>query len=160
MEEVKLRQSINSLLEHWEKQGIKSVGRSVDEMALIETKLSISLPQDIKDYFRVVNGMEPLYPNYSDREGFLFYPLEKLTTYEKEFGVKSAKALVGKQCVIFLDYLQKSWWYGILTEINESPNNYAIIIIPNTERYKIVATSFAEFIDLYISDSPMLYDHK
>ena len=36
------------------------------------------------------NGMSNLFPNYFDDKGFLFYPLQELTTLEEEFQINAA----------------------------------------------------------------------
>jgi hypothetical protein len=162
MAQITLQESLDMLLQHWKGQNIITSGKSVECIEQIEKKNRIRLPQDFKHYYQRCNGMEALYPNYTDETGFLFYPLEQLVSYEIEFGVKTEfhKLMQNKQCVIFANYLQKSWWYGILTDLNGNAEHYSIVIIPNQERYKIITNSFQEFVKLYLEDSPILYDHE
>lgn len=162
MAQITLKESLDMLLLHWKKQNIFASGKSVEYIEQMEKKNKIRLPQDLRQYYQCCNGMEALYPNFTDDAGFLFYPLEHLVSYDTEFGEKTEfhKIVQNKQCIIFMNYLHKSWWYGILTEINENSEDYSIIIIPNQERYKIITNSFQEFIKLYLEDSPILYDHE
>lgn len=161
MEQKMMQSAIDNLLIYWENQNIKSKGKKQDEIENIEARLKIKFPQDVKQYFQMVNGMEKLYPNYTDHEGFLFYPLEHLTTYQEEFDLKSTNEfMLNYQCIIFSNYMQKSWWYGILYKKDESPDQYSIVIIPNSDSYKVISNSFAEFIAYYINDSPKMYDYK
>ena len=162
MAQINLKASIDMLLHHWKKQNIATRGNTESFIEAIEKKSQFRLPQDFREYYRCCNGMENLYPNYTDDTGFLFYPLEQLVSCDVAFGVKSNlhKLMQNKQCIIFIDYLQVSWYYGILTERTGDINDYSIIIIPNEERYKIITNSFEEFIKLYLEDSPILYDHE
>ena len=162
MAKIDLSKTIDYLLSYWKNQGITSKGQSLEKIEQTEKKSGIILPQDFKEFYSCCNGMKTLYPNYTDESGFLFYPLEQLVSYEIEFGIKDAtdKIMEGKQCIIFMNYLQKSWWYGILTKLDGDVNDYSIVIIPNQGKYKIISNSFTEFINEYIHDSPVLYDHE
>ncbi len=112
----------------------------------------IFLPSDFIQYFKLVNGMQSLYPNYNDNEGFLFYPLQKLVTVQKEFkGLQNQYS----NMIIFAEYMHKSWWYVI--DILKD-DTYEIGIMPNMSIYKPITTSLNEFLRLYIDDSEKLYN--
>jgi hypothetical protein len=159
MEQEKIEQAINDLVVYWNNQNIDSKRNVLNDIISTEKSLGVTLPPDIKQYFLNLNGMERFYPNFTDQAGFLFYPLEYLTTYEDEFNQTDSNTVFGQdRCVIFANFMQKSWWYGILIK-KDNPSEYSIIIIPGDNLYKIVANSFAQFIEYYINDSPKLYDH-
>jgi hypothetical protein len=162
MAEIILNNKLNELKQFWSQQNIRSEGNNLEYINSYESKLNIILPQDFKIFFQYCNGMIDKYPNYSDEEGFLFYPIENIVTAKIEFSISPDmdKAFEGNQCVIFMNYLHKSWWYGILYDKPlTNPENYSIIIIPDHSRYKVICRTLAEFIDLYIKDSLMLYEY-
>jgi hypothetical protein len=148
------------LVAHWNTEKISGKAKSFLEIERFEKDNKVKLPSEFREYFTIVNGMENLYPNYSDSEGFLFYPLEHLKTYENELRSPLPKMYGGvadPYCVIFADYLQKSWWYGMVLE--HASNSYSIVIIPSAGNYKILSNSFFEFLNMYIDDSAKLYDY-
>jgi len=147
---------VDKLISYWESQKIRlTVGVNKDTIKNFEQTKGINLPKEFFEYLQVVNGMELMYPNYTDTNGFLFYPLENLIFFEDEFcnfQDNLNPGLLGKKCLIFANYLQRSWWYGITAD-------NSIVIIPNASEYKIVANSFFEFLELYINDLDTIYDY-
>ncbi|MGV0752281.1 hypothetical protein [Empedobacter brevis] len=103
-------------------------------------------PIDFIYLYSNINGMYSVYPNGSDLEGFLFYPLEYI---EK----------ISNNIYIFADYLHVSWNYGI--KIDSIKNNkYSIILITDLDNINdslIITNSLSDFIELYINDSPRIY---
>ena len=132
MAKINLNNIIESLLQHWEDQNITSKGCSIEEIELIEKRNGLELPSDFKEIYLRCNGMSALFPNNTDELGFLFYPLEHLVTYNKEFSLTSFqnKLFEGRQCIIFMNYMHKSWWYGILRNIDPISKSYSVVIIP------------------------------
>jgi hypothetical protein len=158
-EEIGLRHSIEELLRYWQEQNIVSQGVTAADIHKAEKRLGIKLPSDIIRLYERANGMETLYPNYTDKEGFLFHPIQELTTFDHEFRHEGNEgALNGSRCIIFLNYLQRSWYYGILIK-PDRPDEYEIIIIPDASRYKTICASISEFIRIYISNSELLYEY-
>ena len=143
----KIKSNINSLIEYWKKQNIE-----------INTKPNesvISLPNDFIELYSKVNGMEILYPNEMDNEGFLFYPIQGVISTKIEFKKHYLGTL--DNVFIFADYMHKSWWYGVKVE---DMNNYIIGIIPDGETFKPITKSLSNFIELYLNDSSELYDYE
>ncbi|MEO5931179.1 MAG: hypothetical protein ABIR47_14700 [Candidatus Kapaibacterium sp.] len=104
--------------------------------------------------------MESYYPNYTDDEGFLFYPLEYLITMEEEFARNPlyTVTVTSETVILFAEYMNKSWWYGF--KYNAEAGRYVIGIIPDKNRFKPIAGSLADFIRLYMVDAPDLYDYE
>jgi len=96
--------------------------------------------------------MESLYPNDFDKEGFLFYPLHGLVTIDREF-VDSEE----NDILVIANYMHKSWWYGLKILNGES---YVIGIIPEKNKFKPIAGQLSEFLELYLNNSPRLYDYS
>jgi hypothetical protein len=99
--------------------------------------------------------MVNFYPNEIDEEGFLLYPVKALRSVANE--VQDCSIPNKEQLVVFAEYMHKSWWYGV--ELQEG-DHYVIGMIPDTASFKPITTSLAEFIELYLEDSPQLYDYS
>lgn len=91
----------------------------------------------------------------TDYEGFLFYPLQELKTLEEEFEVERVSYV--ENCIIFAEYLHKSWWYG--ARFSKTDTNYEIGIIPTADRFKVITNNLGEFIHFYMNDDPILYEY-
>lgn len=111
-----------------------------------------SLPKDFQDFYRAANGMMSLYPNYSDKEGFLWYPIEVVEPI-KVRGSNPWKA--GESDVYeFADYLSSCWWYGFRLAENDL---YEIGLVPTPTQFIPITKSLAHFIELYVADASALY---
>jgi hypothetical protein len=146
---------LDELVQYWENQSIKISGLTKEKIKNIEKDKGITLPLDFVNFYRKVNGMEDLYPNWHDKEGFLFYPLEMVINYKEGVGFEVSPS-VGN-VLIFVDYLQKCWWYGVDVV---SENEYTIGIIADGNTFKPITNSLFDFIRLYLLDSPVLYDYS
>ncbi len=135
------------LIEHWKLQGIPIIRSDL-------VKDNPLLPMDFIEFYEKVNGMKSLYPNYTDNEGFLFYPIESIIAVEEEM---EGYGTTNDAIYLFAEYMHKSWWYGFKLEEN---GFYKIGIIPYENRFKTIANDLATFIHLYIEDSPILYDYS
>lgn len=111
MEVIEIEIASRQLLKFWEKQKILSPPNSLDDILHFEFSKSIQLPGDFRYLFMTTNGMVGLFPNYFDKEGFLFYPLEELTALQDEFGISGDGA--AEHCLIFAEFMHKSWWYAV-----------------------------------------------
>jgi len=137
---------INKLISHWKKNDILySTGVEL-KGTLVNT--DIILPTDFQELYKKVNGTIDC-----DNEGFLFYRWQDLLTMGEKFSLAQNDDFY--KVVIFIDYMQASWWYGVSIE----GNNYEIGIIANEKRFKPITNSLNTFIDLYIDDSEILYDY-
>ncbi|UIR56449.1 SMI1/KNR4 family protein [Sphingobacterium sp. SRCM116780] len=146
---------INQLVEFWKKQNIIIYTKTKQEIDNIEKNNSLILPNDFKEFYERVNGMQNFYPNEIDDEGFLFYPIEAIISAEKE----SEKCDIKDKDKIFIfsEYMHKSWLYGF--EVKED-GSYLIGIIPDDKTFKPIVKSLEEFLELYIENSSKLYDYS
>jgi len=101
----------------------------------------------------MTNGMANLFPNDFDEEGYLFYPLQELTTLEDEFELGRGSYV--EHCLIFAEYMHKSWWYGV--KFSKFEDKYEIGIISSADKFKVITRNLGEFIHLYMNDSSVLY---
>lgn len=140
---------IDALKVFWEGKGISSLARPGEEISKFNFGGGVFLPDDLIKYFSVLNGMESLYPNEFDDEGFLFYPLQGLVTSNQEFSKP-----IEKDILIIAEYMHKSWWYGLKVIDKDT---YSIGIIPEENKFKILTDSLSEFLKMYMSNSHKLY---
>jgi hypothetical protein len=145
----------NQLLEFWRKQKILSPPNTLDDILYFQFSKNIQLPGDFRHLFMMTNGMANLFPNYFDNEGFLFYPLQELTTVEDELDINRDSSV--EQCIIFAEFMHKSWWYAV--KFSKFEDDYEIGIIPSVDKFKVITKNLAEFIYLYINDSSVLYEY-
>jgi hypothetical protein len=147
---------LDILIKFWNDRNIVLGSKNtLNSLRQFEEKKGVEFPKDFIQYFLYTNGMELLYPNEFDSEGFLFYPLNAVVTLEEEFNLKTIDKV--EKCLIFAEFMHKSWWYGVRIE---KDNKYTIGIIPEQTKFKSITNSLAEFIDLYMSNSTVLYDYK
>lgn len=156
MEIANIDDAISQLKKFWRKQKIVFPPNSIEEILHIEFSKSIKLPNDFRQFYMMTNGMGNYYPNEIDNEGYLFYPLQKLTTLEEEFEMPRVSYV--EYIVIFAEYMHKSWWYG--ARFSKYNDEYEIGIIPNEEKFKVITQSLGEFIHFYMNDASILYDYE
>jgi hypothetical protein len=117
----------------------------------------LNLPQWFFDFHSLVGVMAD-----GDREGFYFwkprdcvFPEDYLT---RRCGERCSFS-IPNSCVVFADYLQESWWYGLWTS-----GPWTDLVSPiwgaDGDNVSTPIGTFAEFIELYLSDSPTLYPTK
>jgi SMI1-KNR4 cell-wall len=146
---------ITQLIEFWQNQKIIILSKTKQEIDNIEKNSPVILPSDFRKLYERVNGMGNFYPNEIDEEGFLFYPIEGIISVNDEF--KNSSLENNKTIFLFAEYMHKSWWYGFDVSSN---GDYVIGIIPEKNKFKPITNSLAEFIELYMEDSPLLYDYS
>jgi hypothetical protein len=124
------------------------------EIDAFEARVGLRLPTDLREFLAVANGVE------RDSDGFSFWPLEMYETFEAQLMRHSpGSPFVAEphEYYVFCDYLDWSWAYAIrlngphvLGAINE-------VVPVGMMRMHVVASSFSQFVDLYLEDSPLLY---
>lgn len=152
-----INEALDRLIDHWKKLRIGSYGKTIQEVKEAEKRLDTKLPNDFVLYFGMVNGMGNNYLNDTDEGGFSFYQLEDLIAFDTDLkgGIFSVN---NYKFILFADYLQKCWSYLVAIDSDDPMDKYFILVYVDPERYKVIANSLREFIDLYLADSPDLYD--
>jgi len=138
---------VEKLINHWKKSNVYS---PPGDLFLIEQMLkskNIQLPDDFKHLYRFVGG-----PTEEDSEFFYFYPPEELATMGSLFSLSKNDQFY--DVVVFVDYMQSSWWYGF----KMTDDGYQIGIISSKDRFKVITDSLSDFINLYVEDSGILYN--
>lgn len=126
-------------------------GCSKRTMEMFELKRDIKMPRDFVEYFETVDGMGTLYPNDSDKNGFLFYPLNAL-----EF-IKSSDNATGSHIIVFANYMQHCWNYYVKFS---NALQYEIGIMPAKNVFIAITNSLPQFMQYYITDSDELYKYE
>jgi len=146
----------NYLIE--EKIQSKIVARPFDVLSFSKDR-SLVLPEDLAEYFEFINGTEQY-----DSKFFSFYSLKKFKSVEETYseweGVPNFKAiaetLTGYQnCFVIADYSIHVLSYCIRLFSYETSTNEVYAICGS--RYEQVATSFTQFIGLYLNNIDSLF---
>jgi hypothetical protein len=152
-----VRGSVSDMLvRHWEAQGLMlSHPASAQQIAEFESAHGVKLTDDFGDYLRRVNGLVDIGWSGVDRNGFAFWPLRQMRNaqqYDPDGQVaKSLKAT----CYVFADYRERSWAYAI--DLGLWSLTRGQIVHVATLQPKVVASSFTDFVSLYLGDSRALY---
>ncbi len=159
--ESNLALAIDRMKTFWVEQGIQpQEGCSPELIEKVQTERGFTLPPDFCQLFLSVNGMKGLFPNYFDKEGFLFYPLQGLVIRSEAMKSDPAGYIADPEGtrdndVIFADFMNESWWYAFSCE--PGPNEYTIGLVIGAKEYLPLTRSLQHFIDLYLEDSILLY---
>lgn len=135
--------SLGALLkEHWMRQRINlRRGASETEIATFETKNDVRLPEDMREYFSVVNGFES---GESDNEFITFYSLEEIERLNiSDWGISHP----AESYFIFADWSISAHAYAI--QLLKS-NTVANPVVVTYSKLVKVADSFSEFMQAYI----------
>jgi cell wall assembly regulator SMI1 len=146
------------LTAYWRDLGLPiSSGCSESAVRQFEASVGAPLPADMRTYLLTVNGMRDAFPGDQDKEGFSFWPLARVRWLPKELAEVSPHTPVfrgAEKFYAFADYLTWSWAYAIRLTGSGKVNQ---VVLVGKEVAELVADSFAEFVDLYLIDSPALY---
>jgi hypothetical protein len=151
--------AVEQLIAHWSTQGLPLANPTpISEIEIFESRYALSLPADFRAYFERVNGMIQRGGVDGDREGFAFWPLERVAPLPAVCDRQRVEVpLVDDpgRYFVFADYLQWSWGYAI--RLGAGANPVILVGAPGTSS---IAQSFTEFVSLYIEDSEGLYPTK
>jgi hypothetical protein len=147
---------------HWKSHGLRiAPGGSQKSVRKFESRYSVILPKDLREYFLTLDGMIDQLGSECDREGFGFYSLSRVKNICEEYASLKMKRPIlptisnPENYFVFVDYLQWCWAYAIRLSNNLSESNEVIHV--GTVEPKVIAQSFSEFVDLYLKDARDLY---
>jgi hypothetical protein len=148
--------AVDQLVAYWSAQQLP-LAKGVPEVDVrtFEVRHGITLPSDFREYLARLNGHVQRGGVDVDREGFAFWPLERIQPLPlvcSETAVPIPPVERPECYFVFADYLQWSWAYAIRL----GPTNNAIIFV-GAGNGEVIADSFTEFVRLYVVDSPALY---
>lgn len=146
-----MRLSIGALIEYWKKQKFKIIPISMEKITSLENEKGMIIPKDFVDLYTHVNGMRTHYAYDMDKNGFFFYSIYQIVSFEEELG--NPLGSEQESIYIFAEYMHKSWWYAFET----TKDSYTIGLVPHGKDFIPITNSLSEFINLYLDDSPRLY---
>jgi hypothetical protein len=145
------------LVAHWAAQGLQIArGAPEAELARVEARWGLALPDDLRACFARVNGMVQVGGQDVDRAGFAFWALDDVGTLAEvlpRHDVPAPPGLNAHEYVVFADYLQWSWAYAI--RLGPAPN--PVVMVGGRGDDVVVAPSFSDFVSLYLQDHEALY---
>ena len=135
---------------HWYRDGaapdnFRPKNATDDDIQAFEEHNGVRIPADLREYFQRLNGID------MDPGLFRFWPLSRVIPLK----TSSAVALETNRYFIFADYMVGTWYYAIY--LGEDPFLQNRVILPDFPSQPRVASSFSEFVELYLTDSPRLY---
>jgi len=137
------------LRSNWLSRGIKiNPGVSKATLQLFESKYEVMLPDDLREYFLLVNGMDI---NMTDEDLIRFWPLEEVKPISEDASEYSDQAYLPDPGSIFMfaDYCIWSNTYAIRLSSGEKRNEVYII---GGRSPIFLAGSFTEFVTLYLAN--------
>jgi cell wall assembly regulator SMI1 len=141
---------------HWHAQGIKlPPGVSEDRLKDFETRFGVALPTDLREYFLHVDGLSE--PFQWDQDLFNFYPLSEVES------ISDLEIMIEDKSSYFVIADHSIWLPAFAIRLAPSatgPHPVIAIETDNKGGYgsTVVANSFSEFVERYLSDEPSRND--
>jgi hypothetical protein len=88
-----------------------------------------------------------------DPELYRFWPLNEV----RQVDIASFQVPERDRYFFIADYLIESYYFAIYLGATPELQNW--VVIPCMPRQPFVATSFSEFLELYLKDDPRIYGH-
>ena len=145
---------LDALLDFWKTNGTspaahKATGLEIDEW---ERRYEVILPTDLREYVTRVNGTFNGEALEFDDELISFLPLSAMCPEDKWW--PNLRARPGM--FIFADYLiSSSWWCAALD--SSAHEHTRIFLGGGAGENRLIASSLAEFFDLYMNRSSRLH---
>jgi hypothetical protein len=138
---------------YWSRHGVKlRSGVAEQDIVAFEKKFGVRLPQDVREFFAVVDGMDDSASLVSDDNGITFLPLGNVTPLTAKWtqcSFKDAGAFF-----IFADYSLSAHVYAIRLSV-EANTSTSVIVVYDQNPIK-VADSYAEFMHEYLSGNELV----
>ena len=129
---------------------------SLENISLFESKNNIIVPEDLKTYFKILNGTNGSY----DSLFFEFYSVDRIKRIDDEYkdweGIPDFNNIINtlqnfKHYYVFANYSFHLFAYCINLNV-ESPLRNSVLVVCG-DKYKVIANSFTEFVGLYLEES-------
>ncbi|WP_326981929.1 SMI1/KNR4 family protein [Chryseobacterium sp. MYb264] len=147
---------LEQLKKKWSNEGItKNSAINRNAIEIFERDNSIILPNDLKEYFKLLNGTF----NQSTDELYEFYSIENVRKVSDEFsdwqGIPNYRLLLNlekiKDLFVFANYSFNLFSYAIRLSSEQLDENEIYVLCGGN--YKKIANNFFDFLDLYIDNS-------
>jgi hypothetical protein len=148
---------VERLIAHWRDQGLEPRPPcATAEVDGFEMREHVVLPEDLRRYWLSADGMREENNQSQDSEGFSFWPLRRVIRVDKEMERRSPHTPLpvdSSAYYVFADYLDWSWAYAVKLRSSEAGK----VILVGAQAISLVADSFSEFVETYLSDGRALY---
>jgi hypothetical protein len=122
-----------------------------------ERRYAVRLPLEMRSYLRLVDGQDDMDPAMYVQ----FWPLHAIKTVREELTSEIPAGADVASWFVFADFLLSSHSYVI--RLGGDPHAAAPVGLcsgmpPPGRSFPVIASSFEEFVDLYLTNSPRLQD--
>jgi hypothetical protein len=143
------------LIRYWQSQGMRIAPPATETQVLeFERNYGIEIVHEFRDYLLTVNGMLQASNDQCDANLFAFWQLNRIRPVSEECPELQRSAEEGRYFA-FADYMVWSWAYAI--DLASTSDTRGKVILVGGLREQSVASTFSEFVRLYVEDSPRLY---
>ena len=132
---------------YWKAQGVDSANpASLAEIQAFEQRFAVVLPEDLRDYFRILNGMEIGHDGSMDNEMISFW---RLADVERD---RAERPLNPTNLFAFGDWSIDCCTYAIALGADREANTPVFLLCD--EKPLRVAESFSDFVAAYLRNDP------
>ncbi len=144
-----------SLKRHWSSHDVEiNAGVSEAELKAFEEKYGVVLPDDLRDYFRCVNGMPP---DVVDDGMMRFWMLEEIGPLTQGAPQYSDGTYVQNPETLFLFADYSLWAHAYAIRLGKGALESNEVIIIGYESPKSISDSFTRFVDTYLTSKDLLH---
>ena len=144
-----------SLKRHWSSHDVEiNAGVSEAELKAFEEKYGVVLPDDLRDYFRCVNGMPP---DVVDDGMMRFWMLEEIGPLPQGAPQYSDGTYVQNPETLFLFADYSLWAHAYAIRLGNRALESNEVIIIGYESPKSISDSFSRFVDTYLTSKDLLH---
>ena len=156
-----LPDTLQRLSAFWMERSIISLPNSVNALKRFETENGINLPQDIFHFYKLFDGMPPVYPHDTDENGFSFKNLVDMRVVQGYYGIWDGYQFqkVYTNVLPFCDYMQSSWEYAFVFPLNNI-TMYEVCIMPTQDKLTPICDRLSTFLSYYMNDDKAIYTYK
>jgi hypothetical protein len=133
---------------HWLRQGIKlSRGATESEISAYEAKYDVCLPEDMREFFAVVNGFDNRNGEEVDGDMITFFSLEEIKPLNaSDWGLASH----AESFFVFADWSISAHVYAVRLLKDCAASGPVVVVYDSLVK---VADSFGEFMQAYREDN-------
>jgi hypothetical protein len=143
-----------SLKRYWSSHNV-DINAGVSEATLdsFEEKYDVTLPDDLRDYFRCVNGM-PL--ELTDDALIRFWMIEEVEALPKGAPEYSDPQYIQNPDSLFLFADYSLWSHAYAIRLTKAPADTNKVFIIGYDSPILLGNSFTEFVDNYLTNKDLL----
>jgi len=144
-----------SLKRHWSSHDVEiNAGVSEADLKAFEEKYGVVLPDDLRDYFRCVNGMPP---DVVDDGMMRFWMLEEIQSLPQGAPQYSDGTYVQNPETLFLFADYSLWAHAYAIRLGNKVLESNEVVIIGYEKPITISKSFLEFVEIYLTNKDLLH---